>query len=405
MSSYTVRLGDTFEIISRRQFGTEDSAGLIAGANPGADDPLVPGSVLVIPDRPPDLPARRPQGEEVTLLIDGQRFRFWSQVSITRSLDQVSSVEFRAPFDPDQPVQRETFRPFTFKPITVLYAGARLFTGVMVGVTPELQPASRTISVSCYSRPGVLTDCTMPAARFPLEFNGADLRVIADSLLQSFGLTARFDAIPGSSFVKVRCDPQQRVASFLIDLAKQRNLVVADTETGELLFSSVISGSAQPVASLEEGSSPVTSITPGFNAQQYYSHVTGIAPIAIGRIGSQYTVKNERLPTAVRPLIFNAKDSIDADVPRATQNKLSRMFGNMASYSVAVNTWVDQSGDLWRPNTLVRVRAPGAMIYRPYTLMIRTVSFQQDAASRTAVLNLVLPGSFGGGLPEVLPWD
>ena len=405
MSSYIVRVADTFERISRRMFGTADNAGMIRAANPGVFLPLIPGTVLVIPDQPPAPPAQRPQGEDVALLIDGQRFRFWSEITINRSLDQVSTVEFRAPFDPAQPRQRETFRPFTFKPVSVLFAGVPLFAGTMVGVTPDLQTASRTLSVSCYGTPAVLNDCTMPASAFPLSFSNADIKVIAERLLMPFGLTAEFTAPPGAVFRLVRCDPQRKVLDFLIDLAKQRNLVISDNAAGGLLFSSVSSGSAQPAATLEEGSSPVTSITPTFNAQGYYSHITGIAPIALGRIGSQFTVQNERLTGVIRPLIFNAKDSVNANIPQATENKLSRMFGNVAAYAVSVDTWLDQSGQIWQPNTMIRITAPGAMIYRPSAMLIRSVTYQQTARSRTAVLNLVLPGSFGGVMPEVLPWD
>ena len=81
------------------------------------------------------------------------------------------------------------------------------------------------------------------------------------------------------------------------------------------------------------------------------------------------------------------------------------MFGNMASYTITVDTWLDSSGSLWAPNTMISLQAPGAMIYRPYSFLLRRVTFNQDASSRTATLNLVLPGAFGGEIPEVLPWD
>ena len=322
MSSYTSLAGDTFESISRKIYGDEDHAGLVRFANPGVESPIGAGTVLVIPDlslrqrRPTPLQPQDNDQGALALLIDGQRFRFWSSASISLSLDSFSIVEFRAPFDPDSVSQRATFRPFMFQLVEVMLGDQIIFRGHVVNISPSVDASSRTVLVTCYAAPGVLNDCTAPASLFPLEFKQADLRVIADRMIMPFGLQTRFDTDPGATFRIVRCDPQQRVYDFLISLAKQRNIVIGNTPAGELLFSRVVQGSAQPAAVLREGGSPVLSVSSAFNAQEYYSHITGIAPIALARIGSQYTARNPRLQTTIRPLIFNAKDSIDANIPR-----------------------------------------------------------------------------------------
>ena len=81
------------------------------------------------------------------------------------------------------------------------------------------------------------------------------------------------------------------------------------------------------------------------------------------------------------------------------------MFGAMASYSVALSTWRDPAGNLWAPNTTLKLQAPGAMIYNSYEFIVRSVEFSKDSTSETARLNLVLPGAFSGQIPEALPWD
>ena len=405
MSSYTIVDGDTFELISRKISGTIDRAGQIARGNPGVIEPLQPGQVITVPDVVPPSVRLQGSGDAVTLQIDGRRFRFWSDISVRLSLDTISSIEFRAPFDPMEPTQRETFQPFTFKPVTVSIGDRLLFTGTMVNVRPSLDALGRTVSVSCYSLPGVLNDCNAPASAFPIEYADVDLRAITTRLTDIFGLTVVFNGSPGKIFDQVRIEPEQKIFNFLTRLAQQRNLVITSGQAGELLFNSVTDGSAQPKAELNEGSSPVISVSTSFDAQQYYSHITGIAPIALGRIGTQYTSKNPRLTSVLRPLTFNAKDSIDANIPENTMNKISRMFGNMAAYSISVDTWRDQFGELWATNTVIRVMAPGVMIYKPYNLIIRNVDFEQSPTGRIAFLTAVLPGAFSGGIPEVLPWD
>jgi len=193
---------------------------------------------------------------------------------------------------------------------------------------------------------------------------------------------------------------------FLAGLARQRSLVIGSTERGALRVSRSIS-SGVPVASLAEGSGPVISVTAGFSPQDYFSHITGIEPSLAGGAlgGDQYTERNTRLTGVIRPHTFDVPDTVGASGADATRAKLGRMFGNMATYRVAVGTWRDPSGALWAPNTIVSLHAPGAMVYTPYHMVVRAVEFNASRTGRAATLQLVLPGSFSAGVPESLPWD
>jgi hypothetical protein len=45
------------------------------------------------------------------------------------------------------------------------------------------------------------------------------------------------------------------------------------------------------------------------------------------------------------------------------------------------------------------------MIYNRYSLIARSVVLEQSGQSKTALLELVMPGSFSGEIPETMPWD
>jgi len=408
-TTYKTAIGDTFELISRKKYGTEANAGLIAEANPGAVEPLATGITVILPTIPgavqnikQNTPANNP--DEVAVLIAGKRFKFWSEVRITRSIDTMDTVEFSAPFEADNPEFKNTFKPFSFQDIEVTVGGAPLFTGTMVGVTPALGPDGKTVDTSGYATPGVLNDCTPPASAFPLEYNNQNLEDIAKKITAPFGITVVFDVSPGPRFERVAPNSGQTVLAFLSGLAKQRNIVISSTAKGELLFQQSV-GSGKPVAILRQGESPVVAVTPFFNPQEYYSHITGIEPVIVGLAGSKFTVKNPRLKGITRPMTFTAEDTEAGTLKDAVKAKASRMFGNMVSYSVSVSTWRDPSGKLWSPNTEVSLQAKSAMIYNAYTFIIRSVEFIRTRDSATAVLNIVIPGAFSGILPEVLPWD
>lgn len=406
---YSVVNGDTFISVSRKEYGTEAEAGRIAAANPGVAQPLSPGTTLtipVLPSAPKDITQNSgaENEDEVSISIDGKRFRFWDKVAITRSIDSVDSVAFSAPFNADSPDAREAFRPFSYKPVDITIGGVPFFKGTMIAIDPVLEENKRTITTGSYALPGVLGDCTAPASSFPLEFNNQGLRGIAKKLAQPFGINVVFKASQGAVFERVALEPGTTILSFLIGLAKQRNLVITSDADGSLVFiQSIVDG--VPVARLEQGASPVISVAPVFDPQGYYSHITGIEPVIVGLKGSQHTVKNTKVSGVLRPHTFKAPDTIDSNLPEAVAAKVGRMFGQMVSYAVPVSTWRDPSGNLWEPNTIVTLQAKNAMIYSEYKFVIGSVEFTRDSVSKTAVLNLVIPGAYSGKVPERLPWE
>ena len=250
----------------------------------------------------------------------------------------------------------------------------------------------------------MLNDCTPPVSSHPLEFDGQGLQEIAGSLAAPFGVPVRFVDSAGAIFDRVAANATQKILAFLVKLANQRGLIISDNSDGDLIFWKSIS-TGKPVAVLEQGVAPLLSVTPMFNPQSYYSHITGLEPTVVGIQGESYTVKNPRIAGVLRPLSFQTPDTLEADVKQATEAKAGRMFGAMVSYSIRVATWRDPAGDLWEPNTLISLTAPDAMIYNPYKFLIRSVTLNRERSSKSATLTLVLPGSFSGEIPESMPWD
>jgi prophage tail gpP-like protein len=344
--------------------------------------------------------------ERVSLLIDGKRFEHWSELELTLSIDTFSTCAFKAPFEPERETFRQTFRPFSFQGIQILVENQVLFTGTMVGVHPSQDAARSEVEVTGYALPAVLDDCNAPGDTVPHEFKKLDLRAIALALAGPFGIGVKFEASPGKKFEKAKLDEDATIFRFLTELAQQRGLVLSNTPDGLLLcWQSIETGN--PVAVIDvDGEQPFTTVSSTFNPQDYFSQITGMGRSKRNRRGSQHTEKNPWLPGVLRPNTYKVPDADPGDIPEATRAQLGRMFANMASFSLDnVPTWRDPQGDLWQPNTTIKLLAPKAMVYRRTELLVRSVTLKQTATAETAALELVLPGAFNGKVPDFLPWE
>jgi len=343
--------------------------------------------------------------DEVSVEIEGVEFQYWSEIEVTLSIDTFSTCQFSAPFEPDSFEFRERFRPFKFKPMQVLLGGDPLFTGTMVGIEPEEDENGSRVTVTGYSLPGVLGDCHPPPDTVPLEFKGFDFKAILEAVANPFGLATDVRVDVGGPFEKAAFEVDKKPLEFLIELAKQRNVVLSNTAEGAVLcWRSVPTGS--PVARL--GNRPIRKVSAGFNAQEYFSQVTGFTPPKKrkGKDGSKFTERNPWLTNVLRPMSFKLDGVEPADAPTAVRAKLGRMFAGMAGFSIDdLPTWRDPQGELWRQNTTVTLERPSVMIYRETEFLIRDVVLHDDHEKKTSGLNLVLPGAFDGKVPGHLPWD
>ncbi len=417
MSTYVVVNGDNFGLISRKVYGEESKAALLARANPGIVEPLSHGTIVNVPadpTAPQNLPQQLTSNDpsQVTIsikdAITGQtrQFTFWESVTITRSIDSMSTIAVRAPFDPDVQAMRDFFRPFTFNQITVSVGGNPLFIGTIVNIVPQLTETNLIVQITAYSLPGILADCH-PSVNGPITYEGANLEAIAVDMAAAFGVRVQFFDPPGDIFEEVTAKPTSSVLSFLQELAKQRNLVIGDTRDGWLLFQrSTDLGS--PVARLQQGLSPLSSVTPKFNGQKVYSSITGIGTIKPGDPDSETDEGAFTVQTGIaggRTFNFVVKDTEITSLEDTVNAKVGRMYGNMVTYACKFPTWFDPFGTVWSPNTSIKLLAPGAMIYTEYEFIVRSVQLLRSADAENAIVNVVLPGSFSGEIPESLPWD
>lgn len=398
---HTVAAGDTFESLATFYFGEPSGANRIKNANPGTFDPLVPGTTLLIPSPSESRAREEPLG--VSLRIDGTVFRHITKLSLTRALDSVDIVSVETPLA-DTPEFRELITPFAFRRLEVSDSGTRLFRGTLVNVAPKVTSKGSTVRLGGYSIPGVLGDCTAPTTQ-RLQFRNMNIFDIADQLADPFLIDVVRDGDIGGPFKRVKLKRDKKIWGFLADLAKQRQLLLRSDVDGSLVIAAPPDVGA-PVAKLREDQTPLMSVSASFAPQGYYSHITGVQSTKRRRKGAQHAIKNERAVDdgVLRPLTMSIKDVDKGELPRATTAAVGRMLAGSIAYKVKVATWYDENGDTWAPGATVELTAPSVFVPEPYTFQIRAAVLDTSPEGSTAELELMLPGAFGGVVPQSLPW-
>ena len=402
--SYNVQQGDTFQKVASIVYGDPGRENFLKSVNPSVSEPLQAGITLRTPSIGPQqtgIPSDVGD-DDVTIFIAGNLFDKWTSITIEEAADNVSTFALAANFEPDDPVMRETFVPLKFDPITISIGREKRFDGVITNVAPQ-ESDSRTVTVSGYSRAGVLQDCPIPPAG-ELEFFDQNIEQIAAAILPPYAITATFNDDPGKSFTPyVAATVTEKVWKFLSKLCAQRSLVMTSDVNGNLVFQSEASEGV--FATLKTGEAPKVTASSVFDPQKVFSSVTAAGPVLIGNNAELVTIENPLLGDVFRPDVFEVRDGFGEELEIAAKSRAGRMYAGATTISVIVEGWRNSDGKLWEANRLISLEAPDINVYVPFEFLIRKVSRSKTNDGISTALDLIFPGSFSGELPESLPWD
>jgi len=342
----------------------------------------------------------------VTITIDGQTFKFWENLKMTESIDSIRTFEFTAPFDPDNSALVDLFKPMRFRSVEIKIDEEIELTGRLVSPDSSVQ-IPKGILVTGYSEPGMMGDSPIPATEFPIEYNDQTLRQIAETISSFYSIEIDYKSTEAVQFDRVAAEPGKKGLDFLIELANDRGLIISDDSIGKLVFKQA-STDKKSVANFREGESPVLSIIPDFNPQNFYTSITGLAPGIIGGEFESVTIENQAIPSDQpdnRPFVYKVQNELfGADLQKEVKGKAGRMFSSTISLEIIIAGWRNKDDELIRTDQYINVLAPSAMIYTETLFLIKDIERSRSDKDELTI-KAVLPGSFTGEIPTSLPWD
>lgn len=344
------------------------------------------------------------------LRIGSRKIDLYNAVSVTLPYDAVASTfGFQYYFDPENADHRELFRPAQYKTVTVYHQGELLLTGTLLNHSFEDGPERTLVSVSGYSKSGVLEDCEIPQSVYPIQSNGLNLEQIARQVAKPFGVGVRVaPAVAKACSVALKgvlAKNGQSAKEFLTELAGQRHVMVSHDEQGNLLLTEA-NTTQPPVQHFEKGM-PGLRMGLTFEGQRMHSGVTMIKSQTKGRKDGTHkkgnagkaSYDNPYVPASVvRPRVNRQTSARTIDTDMAARNMLSDELRGLP-LSIQMEGW-QLGGKLARPDQIITVTNPAMQIYTPTRFYVAAVDLAGDHESETCTLTCVLPSVFGREAPK-----
>lgn len=201
-------------------------------------------------------------------------------------------------------------------PKTQIYLGDELLlTGVIVNQQYQQNPKPTLVSVSGYSKAGVLEDCTIPISAMPMQLDNMSLKEICDKLFPLYDISYTYENIVKplmfKKFEKTNFDYDKPLKSIIVDLATERGIYVNHLPDGQVRFTDSSTDNLEVVEHFEDDG--VTEMSLDVNGQQMHSSITVLSSTDdTSIVEGEYTISNPYVQIK-RPIIHRMKkgDSMD----------------------------------------------------------------------------------------------
>jgi prophage tail gpP-like protein len=231
---------------------------------------------------------------------------------------------------------------------------ALILTGVAFTPDITVSAKSEVIITNGYSITGVLEDCTIPASKYPLQFDNLSLYQITEKLLKPFNLkfTCTDNVLSDlkKKYEKTNAEPGMSVKQYLNDLASQRNIYMTHTIEGELKYTRYEEARAMPEIYFETGNPGLKNVELNVNSQSLHSEITVLKQATIRNPDqAEYTITNP-YATAYRPIVKTSHSGDIFDIKKAARNLLSEELENI-KILLTVTKYA-------APGTIIQLKAP-----------------------------------------------
>ena len=330
--------------------------------------------------------------------IEKKFFNHFSNLTLKFNLDTFASVfSFDARFDPFNVEHQKIFKPLTYPKIEIFSDDNKLLlTGNIVNNDFTSTKTPQLVSFSGYTKSGILEDVTIPDSVYPLEKNNQSLSEISAQLLRPFGISQVIESNVSNKmnlvYEKAVAQPSQSVASFLTQLASQRNIVIGHTNKGSVYYFKAFIGS-KPVKCYD--TSNVLTSKMAINGRSFHSDITVRRQPSDENVGVS-TVDGVLNPNVrqIRSVCKILSSGGDTSTLEAARNVLA---AELRSVQLALQLPKIDTSILC--GQIIEFINPELFIYKKQKFVINEIIYKQNSGADTMTVNCLTPEAFTGGTP------
>lgn len=332
--------------------------------------------------------------------VNGSEFVFFNDIKISLQLDTVASVfSFSARFNPQNLVHKALFKPLSYPEVEIFKNdGTLLLTGTILNQAQKSDKDPNLVSLSGYSKGGVLEDCTIPLRSYPLESLKRSLKEITERLLQIFDLNLQVASNVvnevNAVYNKTIAEPTDSIASYLSKLAAQRNIVLSHNSKGDIVFFRPDAFAAPKLYITKENSN---NMGWSVNGQAFHSSIEVIRQPSDDNEGVSLADRaNNPLIKAIRPIVSVLSSGKETDTKMAADNKMASELSNLILV-VNFEKFIDVT-----PGDIVEVENDEVYLYNRTRFMVSSVNISENVKGNTTDISMVLPETFTGQIPKLI---
>lgn len=340
---------------------------------------------------------------ELSIKIGGQRFDNWNNFKISLVYNSIAST-----FSFDGLIltqdRKKLFKPLSYHTCQVYFGNELLLTGTILNTSTSVSSNINLGSISGYSKPGILDDCSIPLESYPLQFDGLTLKEISEKLCKPFNIgisiTDNVKDSMNEKYDTITADEEKTVKDFICELAIQKNIIVTHNAKGELVFTR-LNIDKPSIATFLEGI-PTTNISLSCNGQGLHSNITAQkqASIDIDSSGEE-TIKND-LVSIFRPIVKTQTTGTNKDtLSVAKRTRANELQAIQLTVDTDRWTWFDGKRTyIIKPNEIIHVQSEGNFINKRTKFFVESVELSGNEKGITATIKALLPEAYSGENPK-----
>ncbi len=330
----------------------------------------------------------------VRLKVASWQYDGWTDVQIGLSIKAIAG-SFSIGFTERWPGQRTVWpiQPGEF--CELLIGNETVITGYVDIVDAQYDSNSHSLRVSGRDRTGDLVDCTVD----PKTWNNQSCSQIIRELVKPYGINVIEQVDCSKVISRLVLDPGETVFSVLDHLARSAGVCLVSSGKGELLITSaqnaILNSGMLKLGENILRASCRRDFTNLYSQITVSSQISGEALDQYDVLSTQPKAELQRSWNSVgfskvnryRPLRIIAESQSDSQrcLQRA-QWEVSHREAEAFSMTVTVQGWRDSAGQLWKPNTLIKVVDDCLRVNK--VLLISEVRYSLSESGTTTELTL-----------------